>query len=246
MALVFKTSYGSFAELPAVGNTDGDLRYVADTGLCYRWDVDTTAWVAYTTVPALVTSDGIGIVGALRGTVLDVPAPSAIDGEAITTGTVDTARLDTGTSAGQVVVLNGSAQLPAVSGELLLNLPAPSGVRLYKELTYDFSVQGGAISTLNLSGGQVPANSLILSFRAHKLTNMSTGNSLAFKAGAVNLDPFGLIATPSALNISKGVDTMQDGVVAVTSATSITMQISGATLTAGKVRFIVEYVPFTP
>jgi len=40
------------------------------------------------------------------------------------TGTVATARLDTGTSANQIVALDGSARLPAVDGSQLTNLPA--------------------------------------------------------------------------------------------------------------------------
>ena len=45
----------------------------------------------------------------------------SIDGGQLT-GSVATARLDTGTSANQIVTLDGSAKLPAVDGSQLTNI----------------------------------------------------------------------------------------------------------------------------
>ena len=45
----------------------------------------------------------------------------SIDGAQLT-GSVATARLDTGTSANQIVALDGSAKLPAVDGSQLTNI----------------------------------------------------------------------------------------------------------------------------
>ena len=69
-----------------------------------------------------------GTVGANKGVVLDSNGKlPAIDGSQvttlsatqITTGTVATARLDTGTTAGKVLVLDGSGNMPAVDGSLM-------------------------------------------------------------------------------------------------------------------------------
>ena len=69
-----------------------------------------------------------GTVGANKGVVLDsngkLPAidgsqVTALSATQITTGTVATARLDTGTTAGKVLVLDGSGNMPAVDGSLM-------------------------------------------------------------------------------------------------------------------------------
>ena len=69
-----------------------------------------------------------GTVGANKGVVLDSNGKlPVIDGSQvttlsatqITTGTVATARLDTGTTAGKVLVLDGSGNMPAVDGSLM-------------------------------------------------------------------------------------------------------------------------------
>ena len=48
-------------------------------------------------------------------------------GTIITSGTIDSARLNTGAGANQIVQLDGSSRLPAVDGSLLTNLPVGSG-----------------------------------------------------------------------------------------------------------------------
>ncbi len=69
-----------------------------------------------------------GTVGANKGVVLDsngkLPAidgsqVTALSATQITTGTVATARLDTGTTAGKVLVLDGSGNMPAIDGSLM-------------------------------------------------------------------------------------------------------------------------------
>ncbi len=69
-----------------------------------------------------------GTVGANKGVVLDsngkLPAidgsqVTALSATQITTGTVATARLDTGTTAGKVLVLDGSGNMPAVDASLM-------------------------------------------------------------------------------------------------------------------------------
>ena len=51
-------------------------------------------------------------------------ALTALNGSNIASGTVPVARIDTGTSANKIVILDGSARLPAVDGSQLTNLPS--------------------------------------------------------------------------------------------------------------------------
>ena len=74
-------------------------------------------------------------VGANNTIVLDSNSKiPAIDGSqvtalvatAFTTGTLATARIDTGTTAGKILQLDGSARIPAISGANLTNVPGPT------------------------------------------------------------------------------------------------------------------------
>lgn len=298
MALVFKTSCATFADLPTLGNVDGDLRRVADTLNAYRWDADSSTWIIYNTVPAVEETDAIVLKGSVQPDV-SVPPPSAIDGGDITTGTIATARLDSGTTAGKVVVLNGSAQLPAVSAALLtningsniasgtvptarldtgtsagklivldgsaklpavdasnlLNVPAgtPTGVVLYSEFTYDFSVQGGAIGSITLSGTAIPANSVATRAILHRVTNLVGGGSLSISIASQSIDPGGFFTSGASINSNaQNTDYLLLGMAAgsgglnITSSSSPILTISSSAITAGKFRLLVEYIPFTP
>ena len=74
-------------------------------------------------------------VGANNTIVLDgnskIPAidgsqVTALSATAFTTGTLATARIDVGTTAGKVLQLDGSARIPALSGANLTNVPGPT------------------------------------------------------------------------------------------------------------------------
>ena len=74
-------------------------------------------------------------VGANNTIVLDsnskIPAfdgsqVTALSATAFTTGTLATARIDVGTTAGKILQLDGSARLPALSGANLVNAPGPT------------------------------------------------------------------------------------------------------------------------
>ena len=74
-------------------------------------------------------------VGANNTIVLDgnskIPAidgsqVTALVATAFTTGTLATARIDTGTTAGKILQLDGSARIPAISGANLTNVPGPT------------------------------------------------------------------------------------------------------------------------
>lgn len=200
---------------------------------------------AGTSANQLVQLNGSSQLPAVSGALV-----TNLNGSAIASGTVPTARLDTGTTAGKVVVLDGSAKLPAVDASQLLNVPAgtPSGVVLYKEFTYDFSVQGGSIGTKTLSGGQIPANSLFVNAYFVTLTTLTSSGTptLSLNCGSANLDPSGGIADISF--IFGGLNTLggQLSILKTTSACDVTLGIADAALTAGKARVVVQYNPYTP
>lgn len=70
-------------------------------------------------LPALDASDLTGLPGGFSGAYADLTGKPTL-------GTA--AALDVGTTGNKVLQLNASAQIPAVSGALLTNLPTPSGV----------------------------------------------------------------------------------------------------------------------
>lgn len=72
-------------------------------------------------------------------------------------GKLSTSLLDTGTSAGQVVKLDGSAALPAVSGANLTNLPSPSGGLTAGTTNTMSPVSAGASSSVAHGLGAAPA-----------------------------------------------------------------------------------------
>ena len=74
-------------------------------------------------------------VGANNTIVLDsnskIPAidgsqVTALSATAFTTGSLATARIDVGTTAGKILQLDGSARMPALSGANLVNTPGPT------------------------------------------------------------------------------------------------------------------------
>jgi hypothetical protein len=94
--------------------------------------------------------------------VLATVATSGSYNDLSNTPTLGTASaLDVGTNANQVVQLNASAQLPAVDGSLLTNLPSGGGGLVYTAVATGDSPVAGAVSkhySVNTSGGAVNIN----------------------------------------------------------------------------------------
>lgn len=93
------------------------------------------------------------------------------------------AALDVGTSANQVVQLNGSAQLPAVSGALLTNLPSGSGSgvgyvagRFYAPSVIDGSETAKLANTLYLMAFEIERTTVFTKIGIHVFT-ASAGNA---------------------------------------------------------------------
>lgn len=132
-----------------------------------------------------------------------------------------------------------------------------------KAFEYDFAVDGGAIGAIN-TGVYMPPNSLITRVLINVKTNFTSGGSatLAIKAGALTIVPAtGYASLPGTTNPGLGLlqpsytltaDLITGAVtgpindeavfISATPAQSqLTLVIAGATLTAGKAIFIVEY-----
>ena len=68
-----------------------------------------------------IVLDGSSKIPAFDGSLV-----TALSATAFTTGTLATARIDVGTTAGKVLQLDGSARIPALSGANLTNIPGPT------------------------------------------------------------------------------------------------------------------------
>ena len=68
-----------------------------------------------------IVLDGSSKIPAFDGSLV-----TALSATAFTTGTLATARIDVGTTAGKILQLDGSARLPALSGANLVNAPGPT------------------------------------------------------------------------------------------------------------------------
>ena len=68
-----------------------------------------------------IVLDGNSKIPAIDGSQV-----TALSATAFTTGTLATARIDVGTTAGKILQLDGNAKIPALSGANLLNAPGPT------------------------------------------------------------------------------------------------------------------------
>ena len=107
---------------------------------------------------------------------------------------------------------------------------------------YDFDSDGGAVSTISF-GASLPANAAILRVWTDTQTAVTSGGSATFqvKAGATTL-----IAAEGFDDATHGIDAT--GLIEqittpkkITAESELSLAIAVAALTAGKVRFIVEY-----
>lgn len=115
------------------------------------------------TLPAASAANLTSVPAAnLTGTLPDATFPAtlpatsganltSLNGSNIASGTVPVARLDTGTTANKIVLLNGSAQIPAIDGSLLTSLSSTNlNFRNGFVLFDDFMT--GALSATGLAG----------------------------------------------------------------------------------------------
>ena len=68
-----------------------------------------------------IVLDGSSKIPAFDGSLV-----TALSATAFTTGTLATARIDVGTTAGKILQLDSNAKIPAISGANLTNVPGPT------------------------------------------------------------------------------------------------------------------------
>lgn len=114
------------------------------------------------------------------------------------------------------------------------------GIRVASAL-YDFSSDGGAVGSITF-GRLLPAGAVVTRVFADELTNVTSGGSatIQLKAGSTNLTGATAIASFSGLTAPA----LDGSAAAIKLSADSELQIAIATaaLTAGKVRFFVEYI----
>ena len=117
----------------AASNHTHTLANITDSGTAAALDVGITGNDVLQVSPSGVANSEFLRVEAFGTTVTSRTAAEVLsdigadNASNLTSGTIPTARIDTGTTAGKIVVLDGSARLPAVDGSLLTNVGGSSG-----------------------------------------------------------------------------------------------------------------------
>ena len=114
------------------------------------------------------------------GGITNAKLASGIDAAKITTGTLPTARIDTGTGANQIVQLDGSSRLPAVDGSLLTN------------------VVGTDNTKLPLAGGSLTGNLNLEAESEVRFEDNTGGEYVGFKAPATVTSSYAVSLPPAA------------------------------------------------
>lgn len=114
------------------------------------------------------------------------------------------------------------------------------GLRMASVL-YDFSVDAGAVGTLTF-GRVLPAGAIVTKIVADELTNVTSGGSatLQLKAGSTNLT--GAVAIADFAGLTAPALAGSAAAIKLAAASELSLAIATAAVTAGKVRFLVEYL----
>lgn len=114
-----------------------------------------------------------------------------------------------------------------------------SGCKGQVTALFDFSVSGGAVSSIGL-GVTLPANAIITGLMTDSLTAFTSGGAatVAIEAGST------VLKAATAYNDASyaGVDVQSVTAVKLSAASELELVIAGAALTAGKMRIFVDYV----
>jgi hypothetical protein len=135
--------------------------------------------------------------------------------------------------AGQLAVNKINAREEAVLND--------SGMRC-ESVLFDFDEDGGAVGTL-LCGKQLPAGAIIFDIFTDEITALTSGGSATFQLLA------GATALSAALAFDTGFNGLDDQALAgaveaikLSAAAELQFAIGTAALTAGKVRFFVQFM----
>lgn len=110
-----------------------------------------------------------------------------------------------------------------------------------RAVTYDFAVNGGAVSTIDL-GAAIPAGAIVTQVLQDTLTGVTSGGAATVQllAGATALT--GATAIASITGTGAVALASSATAIKVSSATTLRVAIATSALTAGRVRFFVSYV----
>jgi hypothetical protein len=125
------------------------------------------------------------------------------------------------------------------------------GRRKLARAFYDFAVDGGAISTINLRGDQLPSGAVILDSMVDVNTIPTSGGAATI---AVNTQSAGDIVAATVLGSSpwstatpkRGAITATSAPVKTTAIRPIQATIAAFVLTAGKFSVLIDYVELAP
>lgn len=108
--------------------------------------------------------------------------------------------------------------------------------------TYDFSVSGGAVGDITLLAAALPAGAIITNVWHSELTNVTTSASgtITLKAGSTALTD--AIAAATFAGVKSEALASSATAVKVSAESALVATITTGALTAGKVRFFVEYM----
>lgn len=115
-----------------------------------------------------------------------------------------------------------------------------------REVIYDFSIDGGAVGTINLQG-YFPPKTLFVGAYMRALTDFNSGGAATVALGLNGVATNSLMAAtafgslPTAGNAGRGVD-LDAAPVYAAAESWITMTIAAAALTAGRAVIYVKYL----
>ena len=116
---------------------------------------------------------------------------------------------------------------------------------------YDFGVEGGAISTIGLRGDTIPNGALLVNAYMHVDTAFTTGSGATMgisSEGASDVQAATVVsgAPYSTTGIKRLTLTSTSAGIKTTAERTISVVIAVGTVTAGRMRVILEYLLMTP
>lgn len=108
--------------------------------------------------------------------------------------------------------------------------------------TYDFSADGGAVGLIQFTGAVLPAGSIVTNVWSDEVTAVTSGGAatIQLKAGATDLT--GDEAFTAYVGTESRALASSATAIKLAAASQLNMSIETAAVTAGKVRFAVEYI----
>jgi len=167
------STLGALTDVDVTGAVNTNvLKYNSTSG---DWEDGAVAYAEVTGTPTLATVATTGAYSDLTGTPsLATVATTGAYSDLTGTPTLGTAAaLDVGTSANNVVQLNGSAQLPAVDGSQLTNLPSASVAALgdIGDVTITSVADGQFLKYDSVSGDWVNSDSGLYAYYSFSTTS---------------------------------------------------------------------------